>query len=653
VAGVARQLVLSAVLTLPPGTLAGASFTALTARLGGTARSSAVAALYVLEALGSLAGGLLLTFALLPWLLPTRVGLILAALGLVTAAPLVRSAGTSARWGLGALALLAAGLAASPVAMSLAEAGVAVRFAAQAPGQQLVAWAETPYEHVVLGKTEGIVSVYRSGSFAGSFPDPAEHETAAHLLACLAPEPRRVLIVGDAHLGELAYLLRHAIERVDLVQRDEEAFAVVRRRLPNADRRALEDPRVEVVFADPRQFLGGKGRRYDLIVLERAAPETLLLARMTTVEAFAAVSARLEPNGVLVVPLATPPNALVGSSASLAGSLYASISEVFPAVAAAPGSRGLLLGGTDPAAVTLAPQRLAERWRRRDVSSEVFVPELLDVVYPPGRVAEFTLHLERLVGEVEPSRDARPAAFLHALALRQQTASGSTVGWLGRLARTPAWLLVLLVSGPSLLAFVATGARRVRNPHHPAGALPPVHALAATGASGMLWSLLLLFSFQTRVGALYGQLGALTGLFMAGLGLGGWVGIAVTRRRGLRVMPAAAFVFAVLLPVALQGIGGWVGMPGAAAFLAHGLLIAAAGVATGGVVPAATAALERAGRDAVSMGASLEAADHGGAAIGALAGAVILVPVLGLPLTAGALALVLGLSTATLAIGAR
>jgi hypothetical protein len=37
--------------------------------------------------------------------------------------------------------------------------------------------------------------------------------------------------------------------------------------------------------------------------------------------------------------------------------------------------------------------------------------------------------------------------------------------------------------------------------------------------------------------------------------------------------------------------------------------------------------------------------------VGALAGAVILVPVLGLPLAAGALALVQALSAATIAIG--
>jgi spermidine synthase len=651
VAGLGTQLVLAALLAVPPGALAGGAFTALAGRLERAARSRAVAALYVLEALGSLAGGLLLTLLLLPWMLPTRAGLLLGALGAGCALPLTGPGWRRGRPALAGLAVLLAAVSVSPLAHRLADAGSAARFSVQAPGQQLLAWEETPYEHVALGRIDGTVSVYRSGSYAGGFPDPAEHETAAHLLASLSPELRRVLLIGDQHLGQLAFLLRHDVDKVELVQMDREAFALIREQLPRADRRALRDPRVEVVFADPRHHLAREGPAYDLIVLDRPRPETLLLARLTTVEAFGSAARRLTDRGVLVVSLATPPNALTGSAAAMAASVHGAMAAVFSEVEAAPGSRGVLIGGDDPGAVTLDPDVLADRWRRRGVSSEVFVPELFDVLYPPARVAGFTAELRRLSGHVPPSRDARPAAFLHALALRQQTASGTAGGWLARLARVPSWWWLLAMSAPSLLVFVVAGAIRARRPERPAGALPGVHALAATGAAGMLWSLLLLFSFQTRAGALYGQLGALTGLFMAGLGAGGWAGISVTRRWGVRVMPAVALAFAVLVPLALQGIDAWTAMPRAAAFVVHGLLMAAAGAATGGVVPAATAVLERAGRDPVAMGAALEGADHGGAAVGALAGAVILVPVLGLPLAAGALALVQALSAATIAIG--
>ena len=113
--------------------------------------------------------------------------------------------------------------------------------------------------------------------------------------------------------------------------------------------------------------------------------------------------------------------------------------------------------------------------------------------------------------------------------------------------------------------------------------------------------------------------------------------------RALRRWLLAAAAFALALPPAL-GVAARAAEHGvAAALAAHGLLLLAAGIVTGGVFPLAVAVRLAAGEPVARAASGVEAADHAGAAAGALCGAVLFVPVLGLVrstlLLAGLLAL--------------
>jgi spermidine synthase len=643
--GFERSVLIAALLLLPPGALSGAAFTALVGTCKRARVSHPVSALYVFESAGSLLGGLALTFLLLPWSIPTRGAWLLAAAGWLALLPAARAGLVRGRWLMTTLAAIALAIAATPAASWLAQVGIETRFWAQAPGQELLGWVETPYEHLAVGKRSGSLSVYRSGTWSVTFPDRAEHQTQAHLMALLSPAPRRVLALGDVAFGQLRHLLRHGVESVRIVTIDREGFQAVAARLPAADRRALEDPRVELVFTDPRVELASGGTWFDLILADLPPPETLLLARLTTVETFELMAGRLAADGVVLVPFPTPASMLTGSSEALATSLYATLRQVFPVVRAAPGDRGLFAAGFDPARVTLDPEELAARWRSRGLSSEVFVPEVLDVLYPPGRVEGFESQLTARAEPGDVSRDARPAAFLHALALRQQNAASPVGAAIGRLADVPPAWIASGIALPSLLVFLVLLVRR-RSPRP--SLLGPVHALAATGACGMIWGLVILLSYQARAGALYGQLGALTGLFMAGLAAGAHLGIRLCRAHGPLAAPLVALAFAAVIPVALWLLGIWPSMAPIVALAVHGLLVALAGLVTGGVVPAMTSRLGRAGVGAVGQGAILEAADHAGAAVGALLGGVVLIPVLGFVGTAAALTAVQALALTAL-----
>jgi spermidine synthase len=375
---------------------------------------------------------------------------------------------------------------------------------------------------------------------------------------------------------------------------------------------------------------------------------TLLLARLSTAEFFRLAASRLAPDGVLATSLRTPPNVLTGEAASLGGSVYRALRGAFPVVLATPGPEGLLVAGFRDDAATLDPAILASRFRERKIASRAVVPESFALLFPKERVEAQEAALLRAAAEVPASRDERPVSFLHALALRQ-TIAGSTLARHLSGSRFPGtWGPALLALLPSIALVAICAVRRARG--RPARALAALHAVTVTGACGMAWSLVLLFAFQTRVGALYGQLGWLTAAFMCGLAVGGWGARAAAEAtdeasdRWLLAAGGLALAFAILLPIVLASIGGAASGSRWSDALPLGALLILSGVATGTMFPTAAGVLLSHGAGARDAAARVETADHAGAALAALSVAVLLVPTLGLRATCLWLALLQGLS---------
>jgi len=654
--GLGHVLAFSLATLAPPGLAVGWTFTALAASASRLWEAGeGIARLYVVESLGSLLGGVAVTVLAGTWVTPLRLAALLGALASLLALVAWRG-GTLGRPSLlGAVLAASVGLlVASPV---LDAASQKARFAGVAPGLPLRAVAETPYQHLALGGDD-VLHLYASGQYAASFPDPYAAESLGHLLALLAPRPRRVLVIGGLERGLLPVLLRHPVEELVLLEPDAAAFAFLVPRLPEADRSALRDPRVLTVNADPRGFLAVPvGGPYDLVLLLSGEPDTLLRARLATAEFFIAVASRLSPQGVAVLPVRTAPLAITGETASLAGSLFRTVRLALPFVRATPGPDTLIVAGRRPEAVTLDPVLLAERWRERGVVSSAFDPAVLRVLLAPERVAEEEADLASAAAAAEASRDDRPVSFLHALARRQLATAGAWGRLVAAASRIPPWWLAVL----ALLPSSAFAARRL------IGAAPPArdvagaasHAVAVVGAAGMGWWLLVLFSFQTRAGALYGQLGALTAAFMLGLALGATLapraafapgerdaGSLPGAGRALRLSVGAAALFALVLPFALAAAAraaadgvGW-------ALLGHAALLLAAGAATGGVFPVAAEVRLAAGDGPSDAAGRLETADHLGAAAAALLGAVLFVPLLGITGTVWLLAALVAVALA-------
>jgi spermidine synthase len=98
------------------------------------------------------------------------------------------------------------------------------------------------------------------------------HELLTHVPLCVHPRPREVLVVGGGDGGTVREVLEHdSVERVVLCEIDERVTRVCQAHIPSLAR-ALDDPRVELVFADATTYVADQRGRFDAILIDSTEP---------------------------------------------------------------------------------------------------------------------------------------------------------------------------------------------------------------------------------------------------------------------------------------------------------------------------------------------------------------------------------------------
>jgi spermidine synthase len=275
--------------------------------------------------------------------------------------------------------------------------------------------------------------------------------------------------------------------------------------------------------------------------------------------------------------------------------------------------------------VTADHRILAERFERRGVRATGFSARRIEHLLQPSRSTALRDQISRWPSAI--NTDLAPQAYLANLQLweRSLTRAGQTADptWTG-LAERFAWLWLAL---PLVLWAAWQGLRLLRRRRDPGG--DALFSIATTGAAGMAAEVVVLYACQGASGRLYTGLALLVGLFMAGLAAGAFIGRTRLSRRP-RAGGVTADAAALALMLATGPVLSWaIDRPWVVATWS-----VVAGAVTGMAFPALLAlAARRPGGDERKAAASIEAADHLGAALGALITGVIWLPVYGITTT--------------------
>ncbi len=624
-------LVGTLVTSFPGAVLVGYAFPTVSAILSS---KRPVSTAYVLEALGSVVGGVAFSFLFAVHFQPAMaLGLIGVVDGL-GAAWILFGAGRR-RWSVaGVVVAVGFALLAGPLGRAADGWSEGLRWSRLQKGYRLIESRYSPYSHLALGragrKGGQVYGLFVDGLLADHFPDARRFaKMAAHVMAQTGKAPRRVLLMGGGLTGLATALLDMGlVERLDVVLADPWEVRLVRRLLPDSP--LWNDGRVHFHLTDARRFVTDKSDtdlRYDAVISVLSLPSNLAQNRFFTVEFYRLV-ARLLPSGPFVQFFSRDEQASVPAEERAAlASIVQTLSVAFGRAAVITGDVDYIVatkGGYRTTARGLAGSYAALRPTAWPVPPRAFPGSGFNEKLSSSLTA-------KLRGTMVPlDRDARPLAVLF------------TQAYLARLTKSRLGPLLLgLVTSASRLVWWAVGfvlvfffVRRFSDPDPTLDRdRRATWALSAVGMASMALEIVLLVSFQQHMGALYRQVGLLGSATMAGLLLGALLG------RWLLVRFETLSLFGLLVVIGLLALAYPSLLAGAAGLgRHHGLwaylgLASSTGLVTGAAFPSAAALFDPgADRPRVS-GVALEAADHLGAAVGAFLFGVVLFPVLGLDTT--------------------
>ncbi|MBZ5545016.1 MAG: fused MFS/spermidine synthase, partial [Acidobacteriia bacterium] len=484
----------------------------------GVTVAAATGAVYLLEAAGSGAGGLVAGLALIQHLGSFQIAFLVALANLLAATTLTVRARPWRR-------AIMMGLLAAFVFLVLPSGSRWLETASLAElwkGFRLAAVRNSQYGNLAVVETEGSRSIYENGLVVSTVPDPAAAEEAVHYALLQHPSPRRLLLIGGGINGSIRQALEHpSLERLDYVELDPTILDLADQYFAAEWTPARTDPRVHIHHADGRLFLKTTNASFDVIIVNLPDPQTAQLNRFYTVEFFREAASRLAPRGVFSFQVTGAENYISPELADFLRCLNKTLHQAFPEVSAIPGETVHFFAATSRGALAAGPEALLERLRARKLRTSYLREYYIPFRMSADRVADLQLQIAPQP-ETPVNRDFAPVAYYFDVTLWSARFNRAAAQWFTALAAIDFWKILAGVAAgfavlSGILLTVAAVFDRRREEVAAATTRRRIAAGFCVGAMGFTLiglEVLLLLGFQAIYRYVYHQLAMLMASFM-------------------------------------------------------------------------------------------------------------------------------------------
>ncbi len=358
------------------------------------------------------------------------------------------------------------------------------------------------------------------------YPDINFVEDYVHFPLLFHSAPKKVLLISGGVGGILNEILKHPVERIDYLELDPNLIGIVKNFPTSLTDQELSDPRVKTINLDARAFLNDCQEKYDLIFINFLLPLSLQINRLFTKEFLIICRDRLNPEGILTTISVGSLSYISPHLRNVVNSHIATCKSVFPQILVIPGDFNLYLSfntvdlkpqndtiNSLPAAIS---ETLFQRLQNRKIKTN-----LVSLNYIKYRTNNYWQDWLKKRLQSKPqnqtpiNQDGHPIGLFYSLVYWNTIVAPSLQPILSTITKInlKTIFLVLLLVFILLLFFLKP---------NPTIFLP--FTIFTTGVGAMIFTLILSLGFQIRYGYLYYQISILLTLFILGNVLGGYVG---------------------------------------------------------------------------------------------------------------------------------
>lgn len=597
--------------------------------------AASVGKVYVYETVGTLAGGIIWTYLLIPYLHAFHIALGLAILNFFAGVILL-----AAYWRTGKfqkvitiicclLLFLGTFSIFSGVADSLHHQSIKSQWKAQ----NVVDYQNSIYGNICVTESAGQYNFFFDGipHIITPVPDIEFVEEFVHLGLLAHPYPENLLILSGGAGGVINEVLKHpSVKLVKYTELDPLVLELLRKFPTPLTENELTAGRVKIRHIDGRFFLKMTENIYDLILVGLPEPADLQTNRFFTKEFFSLAEKKLNQAGILVFALPGSLTYLSEELRDLNGCIFNTLKSVFAYVRVFPGDGSNIFLASNSEEISLIDKtRLIERLSQRNLKANLMLPRHIEYKLHPRWADWFREFIEGSTRKT--NHDFRPLGLFYSISYWNAIFAPG----FGRIFRRfeNLNLRIFFVSFIIFLAMILL----LRAKKRKLFAVGIPLSVGTTGFAGMIFDLALIFTFQAIYGYVFSWIGLLVAFFMAGAASGAMKITSLLPRIKNDIkffinIELAIIGFSFALPFIFLLLQPYLDSPTLffslrALFL---LLAFISGILTGAQFPLANKIYLQGSKDLSRTAGLLYGTDLLGGWLGGIVGGVMLLPVLGL-----------------------
>ncbi|HUL36314.1 MAG TPA: spermine synthase, partial [Thermodesulfobacteriota bacterium] len=346
--------------------------------------ASSVGRVYLLETVGSMIGGLLLTFFLIQYFNSFTIAFLISLSNSLMSIFLLRvnprSPRATSQKVLMILSILLFFLFAFCLLPQTSKTIHQLSIRSQWRGLNIIHYENSVYGNITVTKRGEQYTFFVDGvpSITTPVPDISFIEDFVHFPMLFHEKPESILILNGGAGGMIHEILKYPVTRLDYVELDPLLLKLVQKFPTPLTQSELSDRRVKIDYMDGRLFVQRIGERFDVIFIGLSSPQSLQTNRLFSSEFFSLTKEKMKSNGILTLALPGSLTYISPELRDLNGCISDTLRSTYHHVRVIPGDVNLYLASDSDSLEKISPDEISKRFEVRKIRSSLITRKYIE-----------------------------------------------------------------------------------------------------------------------------------------------------------------------------------------------------------------------------------------------------------------------------------